>query len=60
MVIKIIKNKRLGAWYKDKIGQVFEVLKEVEYADEGKVYVVWQDGCIGAYVLPEDCEIIND
>jgi len=53
MIIKITSCQKYSYWYKDKIGQTFEIDYSVD-----DVWRVWHEGS-SISVLKCDCEILN-
>ena len=57
MKIRIIKNSKPKSWYKDMIGEEFEVL---ETNEKQKHYIVEKGRILNSFIEFEDCEIINE
>ena len=57
MKIKITKNTYPLSWYKDRIGETFNV---IETRDDLKHHVVHKGRLIDSFVRFDDCEILNE
>lgn len=55
MKIKIIKSTEPQSWYKEKIGEIFEVL---EIDEKNERYIIYKGRVLCSYVDFADCEII--
>jgi hypothetical protein len=59
MDVEITGFTQSSSWYRERIGQVFEVIEESKDIDGNKVYVVHKGRVVNSYIEAKDCEIVN-
>jgi hypothetical protein len=57
MDIKITGFTEPKSWYRERIGDVFEVLEELKDIAGNKVYIVHKGRILNSYVDARDCEV---
>ncbi len=59
MDVEIKSFTKPKSWYRECIGQVYEVLEESKNRDGKKIYVVNKGRTLDSYIEARDCEIVN-
>jgi hypothetical protein len=57
MHIKITGSGESKSWYRERIGDVFEVLEESKDINGNKVYIVHKGRILNSYVDARDCVV---
>jgi len=59
MKIRVIKNKYPQSWYRERIGETFEVLEVSKDVQGEKIYIVGKGRLTNSFVSVEDCVIVE-
>ena len=60
MNIKVTGCKEPKGWYRNRVGDVFEVLEESKSIWGNKVYIVHRGRMLNSFVDARDCVVLDD
>lgn len=59
MKLKITKHTEPKAWYRNNIGDYFDILEESKDVDGNKVYITHKGRMVNSFVDARDCDVIE-